>query len=618
MAGRIPQSFIDDLLERADIVEVIDARVSLRKTGRNYTGLCPFHNEKTPSFSVNPDKQFYYCFGCGAGGNALGFLMDYERLDFPQAIEQLAHHLGLEVPREDSADLPRTQQRRDMFGLLDKAANFYQHQLKDHHAADRAEDYLRQRGLSTDIITQFSIGFAPPGWDNLLKHLAHNEADQQLLIDSGMLIQKDNGGCYDRFRDRIMFPIRDHRGRMVAFGGRVLGDDKPKYLNSPETAVFQKNRELYGLYEAKQANRQLNQLLIVEGYMDVVALAQHGISYAAATLGTATNEKHLEKVFRLAPKVVFCFDGDKAGRQAANRALEATLGLMQDGREAAFLFLPEGEDPDSLVRQIGQNAFEQLLQEAQPLSDYLFETSAKGIDISSMDGRARLSQQALPLINRLPAGVFKSLMMQSLAERTGLEQQQLSHLIEDIDHSEANKPASENTAPPYSAEYADPASNADLQPVRRPQLNDAQRQLQWSPTRRAIMLLINYPQLSEQIDPENSLQLDSRDPDFELLKELVSQARAQPNATCYNLLGHWLGTAAGELLAQLLTEEPAINESGAQQELLDCIDHFAKSMQRRNREALIQQLATNRSLTLDQLNDDQKKLLAQIGKPKPS
>ncbi len=377
MAGLIPQSFIDDLLNRTDIVEVVSSRIQLKKAGKNYTARCPFHNEKTPSFSVSPDKQFYYCFGCGAGGNALGFVMDHDHLDFPQAVEDLARRAGMEVPREERGGRSKPRQPTDspLYPLLAAAADYYRQALKGHPSRKAAVEYLKGRGLTGVIARDFGLGFAPPGWDNLLKHLGGDALQQKALIDAGLLIENaDSGKRYDRFRDRVMFPIRDSRGRVIAFGGRVLGDDKPKYLNSPETPVFHKGQELYGLYEARQANRDLDEILVVEGYMDVIALAQSGLRNAVATLGTATSEEHLKRLFRLVPSVVFCFDGDNAGRKAAWRALEATLPNLQDGRRARFLFLPEGEDPDTLVRAEGVDAFRaRLQQQAQPLADYFFQ-----------------------------------------------------------------------------------------------------------------------------------------------------------------------------------------------------------------------------------------------------
>jgi len=432
MAGMIPQSFIDDLLDRIDIVDTVDSRVKLRKTGKNYSACCPFHDEKTPSFTVSPDKQFYYCFGCGASGNALGFVMDYERLSFPEAIESLARVAGLEVPREvqSEAQVKREQERKSIYSLLEKADDFYQQQLRHHPSKHMAVNYLKGRGLDGKTAKDYGVGFAPPGWDNLLKALAQNDDDKHLLIEGGMLIHHEQDKkLYDRFRHRIMFPIRDTRGRVIGFGGRVLGDDKPKYLNSPETPVFHKSQELYGLYEARLAYRELPRLLVVEGYMDVVSLAQFGIRYGVATLGTACGEDHLDKAFKYTNEVVFCFDGDKAGRSAARRALEASLTTMMDGRTVKFLFLPEGEDPDTLVRQIGPDKFEHMIDMAVPLEDQLFDTVAEGLNIRTMEGRASAAKRAAPLLDKLPKSVFRELMFENLASRTGLSRTVLQDLI---------------------------------------------------------------------------------------------------------------------------------------------------------------------------------------------
>ncbi|MEW8281341.1 MAG: DNA primase, partial [Candidatus Thiodiazotropha taylori] len=347
MAGKIPTHFIDQLLNRVDIVDVINRRVTLKKAGKEFQACCPFHDEKTPSFTVSPSKQFYHCFGCGAHGSAIGFLMEYDNLGFVEAVEELAQSAGLEVPREGGNE--QGPDLRPLYELMEKTARFYQHQLKHHAESPAAVDYLKSRGMSGQIAASYGIGFAPPGWDNLTGTLGSDKASLERLNKCGLL-SESNGKQYDRFRNRIIFPIRDPRGRTIGFGGRVLGDDKPKYLNSPETPLFHKGRELYGLYEARQANREISNLLVVEGYMDVVALAQHNIQNAVATLGTATTHEHLELIFRNCPEVIFCFDGDRAGRDAAWKALNTSLPLMRDGREVRFLFLPQGEDPDTQVR----------------------------------------------------------------------------------------------------------------------------------------------------------------------------------------------------------------------------------------------------------------------------
>ena len=430
MAGKIPQSFIDDLLARINVLDIVESRVKLKRAGKNYSGLCPFHKEKSPSFTVNNEKQFYYCFGCGAGGNALGFIMEHDRLSFPEAVEELAKLAGIEVPRDESrVDHQRELRRKDIFALLEEASSFYQEQLKHHGQKTKAVEYLKGRGLTGKIAALFDIGYAPPGWDNLLKKLSHTDSDKPRLEQAGMLIHKEETGrYYDRFRDRIMFPIKDMRGRVIAFGGRVLGDEKPKYLNSPETETFHKGRELYGLYEARKFNQQLNKLIIVEGYMDVVGLAQYGISYAVATLGTATSAQHLERLFKMVDEVIFCFDGDQAGRKAASRALETTLPVISDGKQARFLFLPEGEDPDSLVRQEGTENFEQRLQEALPLSDFFFRTLGEDADLNSLDGRASFSNQALPMIQLMQPSILQQMMQDKISELTGLSLEQLNSI----------------------------------------------------------------------------------------------------------------------------------------------------------------------------------------------
>ncbi|MCP5128955.1 MAG: DNA primase [Pseudomonadales bacterium] len=572
MAGRIPQAFLDDLLERVDIVEVIDRRVKLKRTGKNYSARCPFHEEKTPSFSVNPDKQFYYCFGCGAGGNALGFIMDYENLDFPRAVETLAGSAGLQVPREEDRvgrdNTEREQSHRALYGLMEQASRYYRQQLRQHPEASRAITYLKQRGLTGEIAKQFDLGFAPPGWNNLHTALGNTPAQQTLLKDSGMLVENESGKLYDRFRDRVVFPIRDQRGRVVAFGGRVLGDDKPKYLNSPETDIFHKGRELYGLYQARQANRKLERLLVVEGYMDVIALAQHGINYATATLGTATSKTHLERIYRLCPEVVFCFDGDEAGRKAAVRAMEAALPCMEDGRQARFLFLPEGEDPDTMVRSAGAEHFEQLVRGAMPLEHFLFESVAQGLDTDSMDGKARLSKLALPYLRQLPEGVYRQLMFQALARRTGLELASLMQL----------EPAP--PAPPPEPQYAGTMPQGREPEAGRPQ----PRRREASPSRNsgysnmaqaAIALLLHQPAIARQVETAPLAELEGDDVD--LLRELLALLHRRPESSTSMLLGHWYGTPEGELLSRLAGQERLIPKEGIEQQFVDTMSALARA-----------------------------------------
>lgn len=420
MAGRIPQQFIDDLLARTDIVDLIGTRIQLRKAGKDYQARCPFHEEKTPSFTVSADKQFYYCFGCGAHGTAIGFLMEYDHLVFPEAIEELAQRVGLEVPAQGEP-LRTGPDRAPLLQLMEQTAALYCQQLRHHPQATRAVQYLEERGLTEAITKRFDLGFAPGG--NVLLGRLGASADVQTQLMTCGLIAAQDGRRYDRFRDRIMFPIRDRRGRVIGFGGRLLGDGQPKYLNSPETPLFHKGRELYGLYELLQSTRKITSVIVVEGYMDVIALAQFGITNAVATLGTATTSEHLQQLLRTAPEVVFCFDGDRAGRDAAWKALVTALPLATGQQSIRFHFLPEGEDPDSLVRRVGPDGFSEMLKDAQPLSTLLFEHLAQQVDMTSLDGRARIASLAEPLIAQLPRGIYRDLVLKRIADLTGLPAQ---------------------------------------------------------------------------------------------------------------------------------------------------------------------------------------------------
>ncbi len=604
MAGLIPQTFLDDLLDRLDIVEVIDRRVKLKKTGKNFSARCPFHDEKTPSFSVNPEKQFYYCFGCGAGGNALGFVMDYENLEFPQAVESLAGGVGMTVPREQSrpatgpGSKAEEQSNRELYSLMEEVANYYRHQLRKHPQAKRAVEYLKQRGLTGIIAKDFDLGFAPPGWDNLIKALAKSDGQRALLLKSGMLVENDNGKTYDRFRDRVVFPIRDQRGRVIAFGGRVLGDDKPKYLNSPETPIFQKGRELYGLYQAKKTNRTLHRVLVVEGYMDVIALAQHGITNACATLGTATSANHLQRIYRLSPEIVFCFDGDEAGRKAAVRAMETALPCMEDGRQARFLFLAEGEDPDTTVRSGGAENFEKLLENATPLETFLFESVAQGIDTSTMEGRARLSKKALPLLRTLPEGIYRQLMFQALAEHTGLSVDALAKL-------EAPPPPkpTENTAPPPY-----PDEDAEAAPKQRPTLQQAGNAYS-NIAQAAIALLLHQPKVAQLGDPVRLQELEGDD--IGLLRELLDLLRRRPESNTAMLLGHWYGTPEGDLLSRLAGQERLIPTEGIEQQFVDTIEVLSALPQRSKLNAQVDKLKLTNYAEMSELEKQQLKELLQ-------
>jgi len=517
MAGRIPPQFIDDLLNRVDIVDVINRRVPLKKAGKEYQARCPFHDEKSPSFTVSNEKQFYHCFGCGAHGSSIGFLMEYDNLGFVEAVEELASLAGIEVPREEGDH--QGPDLRPLYALLEQAAEYYQRQLREHPQAAQAVSYLKNRGLSGEIAASFAVGYAPPGWDNLLQALGTNDIAVSQLREAG-LISEPEGKRYDRFRNRIIFPIRDQRGRVIGFGGRVLQDqDSPKYLNSPETPLFHKGRELYGLHEAKKALRKIDRLLVVEGYMDVVALAQFGIRNSVATLGTATSKEHLELIFRTCPEAVFCFDGDRAGRDAAWKALQTTLNVVREGREARFLFLPEGEDPDTLVRQEGTTAFEQRIQSALPLSQFLFEHLSSQVQMDSIDGRAHLVELAKPLLEKLPAGVFRQMMFQHLEELAVIKPGSLNPA----------KPASRQTGRP-GKEYKKP----------RP-----------SPVRMAIALLLEYPALASHEDQLSQEWKYWDAPGIPLLSQILELCQSQPTLTGTALLERFRDSDAYPALLKL-------------------------------------------------------------------
>lgn len=616
MAGRIPQHFIDDLLARVNIVDVIDSRVKLKRAGKNYHALCPFHKERSPSFTVSPDKQFYYCFGCGAGGNALGFLMEYERLSFPEAVEELARLAGMEVPRENDrpADLAREQRVKTQISLLEQASTFYQQQLRSGEQRQRAVDYLKQRGLSGQTAARFRIGYAPPGWDNLLEHFRASQGEeiQQQLEQAGLVIHnEERHSHYDRFRDRVIFPIRDMRGRTIGFGGRVLGDDKPKYLNSPETATFHKGRELYGLYEARQHSRSLERLLIVEGYMDVVSLSQHGISWAVATLGTATTEHHLERLFKLVPEVIFCFDGDQAGREAARRALKVTLPVIRDGQQARFLFLPEGEDPDTLVRQEGESGFTRRVSEALPLSEFFFKALAEDADLASMDGRARFSSQALPLIQEMQPSLLQQMMMDRICEITGLSLEQLNSVIDLHQASKGDTPpapavtgaVSHHEAPPP---YPQSREERPLAPPRPPANGG---RLKINLVSSAISILLHHPQLAAE-QPEARLLQGLRESNIELLIELLDYLQQTADASLGTLVVDWQQDPRRQPLLMLLNEithlDPVVSNTNASQLLNDTMQRLIA----RHSEARIDELLKKSRQT--PLSKDEKQQLQSL------
>ncbi len=575
MAGLIPQSFINDLLARTDILDVIDGRLELRKAGRNHLALCPFHNEKSPSFSVNQEKQFYYCFGCGATGTALTFLMEYEHLDFVAAVELLARQAGVEVPREQGSQ-PKGPDRTPLYELLQQCARYYQQMLRQHAQAPRAVDYLKGRGIQGVTVRDFGIGFAPPGWEGLQVALPDARAAQ--LEQVGMLIANDRGGHYDRFRDRIMFPIRDSRGRVVGFGGRVLGDEQPKYLNSPETPVFHKGQELYGLYEARRAVRQLSSLLLVEGYMDVVALAQAGFPNAVATLGTASGEAHFDKLFRTVPLVICCFDGDNAGREAAWKALQVALPALREGRQLKFMFLPDGEDPDSLVRKAGRAGFQAQLDGALSASEFLFQRLSKGLDLRNLDARAQLASLALPLLAQVPEGLFRTLLLQRLGELTELTPERLQQAL-----AQTGKPRNQ----------PQPTGQAQPQPARRQTLaaTSPQAAAQRALEANLLALAIQHPAYVRELDSHRQAQLlgmgDS------LLIQVLRFLVEQPEADTASLLAYWMGTPAYGQLRQAAEREFLLSGPPLRAEFQDAVDRYLQQLSKATRQQLIQALQDN-------------------------
>ena len=505
--ARIPEQFIDELISRTDIADLIDQRVPLQRAGSEFRACCPFHDEKTPSFYVSPAKQFYHCFGCGAHGTAISFLMNYDNMEFLDAIDSLATRVGMVVPREAQADDSARQKQAALRDTVEGANRWFQAQLKQHPDAHEAIDYLKSRGLDGETAAEFGLGFAPQGWDNLIRALGSDAKSQQNMAETGLIISKDEGGYYDRFRGRVMFPIEDHRGKLVGFGGRVIGQGEPKYLNSPETPLFHKGAELYGLYRARREMGRLDEALVVEGYMDVVGLAQSGVRHAVATLGTATTPVHLQRLFRAASKVVFCFDGDRAGRKAAWRAMEVALPFMEDGRQISFLLMPEGEDPDSLVRKEGEAGFRQRLEQALTLESFLFDSLTAALDMSRMDQRAKLASLARPLLQKLPGGNYKSLMYGRLGELVGVSQQE-----------EEAVTAMPSPAPTPAQRTAEAPTVVEASPH----------------VRDALRLLLQFPGL---VEVANEFELYAEeDPWMELLDQLISMINVNPQMNTALLL----------------------------------------------------------------------------------
>lgn len=583
MAEIIPREFIQLLLAKIDLVDLISLQIPLhKKSGSNYFARCPFHNEKSASFSVSQPKQFYYCFGCGAKGNAIDFLMQHDRLNFPEAVESLARHAGMEVPKTAST-IKKDDALPALYELMINVADYYYQTMR---LSERAIEYLKGRGISGAIAQQFHLGYAANGWSHVLDQFGHTESDKKKLFDTGLIIRKNEGGFYDRFRDRIMFPIHDYRGRIIGFGGRVLDQGEPKYLNSPETPLFQKGHELYGLHQAIKAHRQLERVIIVEGYMDVIALFQHSITYAVATLGTATTPHHLHRLARYTTEIVFCFDGDEAGRTAAWRALQVVLPLMQDSMQVRFLFLPDGEDPDSLVRKEGKAAFEKRVQSASSLSTFFFQTLSQQSDLSTMEGRSQFAAAALVHIRQLPTGIFQGILLDELSKRARVD---LVNLKQQMKSNQTTQPIPTNTAPTI--------------PIA------VQTKLA-APIKLLIALLLQQPSLATLLpDPLPKSEL----PGHAFLVNLIELAKTSPHITSPALIEHWRGEKEEAFVTNMLQWEHMVPENSLKQAFL----HAHRQLTLLNYDEEINRLLAKAAQ--NSLSDDEKiELSSWIGKKKNS
>lgn len=570
MAGRIPEQFIDSLIARVDIVDLIESYIPLKKAGREYHALCPFHGEKTPSFTVSREKQFYHCFGCAAHGSAIGFLMNYRNLEFREAVEELAQIAGVEIPVE--AQGPSSGNTRLVYEANEKACKRYEQLLRKSEMRERAVGYLKGRGISGEIAKQFRIGFAPDGWRNLYDALRANEQDDNTLERAGLIIKRDRGGFYDRFRDRIMFPIRDRRGRVIGFGGRIIDDGEPKYLNSPETEVFHKGRELYGLHEAMQQGTP-QELMIVEGYMDVIALHQFGLKHAVATLGTAVTDSHLESIFRHVPSVVFCFDGDAAGQRAAWKALETALPKMSGNREVKFCFLPDGHDPDSAVREFGAENFLTSGQNFS-LAQYLIRHLASDVDTGTSEGRARLVAKVIPYLKSIPDDTHRAIGTRLLAEA--------ARLGEDLIRGEIG------------------FGQQQRRSHRRPQTVDryTRRTLQ----EQALAMLIQHPRLASLLDEEARSMLGAELHDCEGLLHVHSLIGANAAISSAVLLERFRDDPRSEQLEQLAMLDINIPDEALSQEFSDAISRLQQAAEKARFNRIT-------SIPVTELTDEQKLVL---------
>ena len=597
--GLIPQTFIDELIARTDIVEVIGTRVQLKKAGREFRACCPFHNEKTPSFWVSPDKQFYHCFGCGAHGTVLRFLMEHDRMAFPEAVEELASRLSLDVPHEGGTGAAAARRPDEpLYELMGRVAGFFSESLA---RDERAKQYVIKRGLDREISERFGIGYAPNSWNEVLRHFGADEAAVKLLAELGLIVERERGQIrdgerhYDRFRDRLMFPIRDVRGRIIAFGGRIIDQGEPKYLNSPETVLFHKGRELYGLYETRRTRANLKRLLVVEGYMDAVRLHQAGITYAVATLGTATTPEHFKRIFRLVSEVVFAFDGDRAGRAAAWRALQHALPEAREGREIRFLFLPDGHDPDTLVGEEGPAAFEKRLETTLPLSEYLVRELSEQADLTHADGMARFAELARPLFAKVNEGVYRELLLARLAKVIGIAPQRLEQLW---------AAASEGGTGVAGGGVPASASAVPQRPKQGQSRTSAGR---WSLIRQAIAQLVWFPAIAQAVTDAERAGLDScEEPGIELLRELLDNLRAEPLQISAQVIERWADKPEGEHLAKLLQREELVADAGAAASELKAALVRLADMAEARRQQVLEAKSRQGPLTREELQEFQR------------
>nr|CAA6801300.1 MAG: DNA primase (EC [uncultured Thiotrichaceae bacterium] len=597
MAGHIPREFIDQLLGRVDIIDVINKRVPLKKAGREYTACCPFHNEKTPSFTVSPTKQFFHCFGCGAHGSAISFLMEYDHLEYVEAIEALARNLGVEVPREQRGgpERPRKKLDNSLYGLMEETASHFMQQLGK---SSKAVDYIKQRDLSHEIIQQYGIGYSTEEWDRLTQ-LFGQEYGQQKLLACGLQIKNGSGRVYDRFRDRLMFPIRDRRGRVIGFGGRVLGDDKPKYLNSPETDIFHKGTELYGLFEARNNTRKLTRFLVVEGYMDVIALAQFGITYAVATMGTATTMEHIGQLYKSGvSQVVFCFDGDRAGEEAAWKALKNALPAVNDDREIRFQFLPEGEDPDTLVRKLGKEGYEAELKKALPFSKFFIRGINEGLGLKaestlhSIEDSSRFATEASRLLDQMPESLIKKSLL--------LEIQRLGHVTSGQPNAQEFPNEGQGRNKRFERGkfrkqfFEEKPQGAPTQP--------GDYEVKKTPVRYAITLLLNSPELVTEVgNPEKLLEWNI--PGINLLFKLVETAEENPHIHSAGLMERFRGTEHEKILLKLMKWQPQEADMQIlQQEFQDCFRQIKRQAHQKALESLLHKEQTQ-GLDLQEKHD---------------